>query len=326
VGIGRVLRPVSQGRALKVNLEASVAPGDLGALLDDYQGRLLRAGVPELRAQIRSQFETTTTVKAVCRTPAGSLQGAALLNVEGNASDIAFLHIMPRFATESATARLLDALLGALPEGTGKVRAQVATAGRWLHLSPARARNLLTGRAFAPLTRALMLRDLRRPLPDVPATPAGYAAVAAEPGRADEWGRFAFEAYQQTTDFAVITLEETQDAYRRLYVRFLGGEFGTYARGMSFAAVPEGEASPAGVLHTVFVGPEPYVGDLSVLPAHRGRGLGRFLLLKALSAYAAAGAKRAGLTATEENEPAFSLYRSVGFEVVRSSEVFVRYA
>jgi ribosomal protein S18 acetylase RimI-like enzyme len=264
--------------------------------------------------------------KAVCRGPTGTLEGVALLLTEGHATDIGFLHIMPRFASDLATGALLDTALGAAPASTTKVRAQVANAGRWLHVSPARSRALLADRGFTQMSRALMLRDLRKMLPPVPPVPAGYTITSPEPTRFEEWAHFAFTAYKETTDFAVITLEETEAAYLRLYRRFLGGEFGPYARGMSFAALPDGGGPPVGVLHTVFVGPDPYVGDLSLLPGHRGRGVGRYLLLAALAAYAASGATRTGLTATEQNRPAFTLYRSAGFEVARTNDVFVRYA
>jgi ribosomal protein S18 acetylase RimI-like enzyme len=325
VGLGRVLRPAGARRGLEVSLERTVSAADLEPVVEDYSARLLRTGALDAREEIRGLFAGESNVKAVSRSPTGEVEGAAALHSEGHASDIAFLHLTPRHATDAATAALLDALLGALPPGTSKVRAQAANTGRWLHLSPARARGLLEARGFSTLSRALMLRDLRKPLPPVPPVPPGYHPVMPDPGRYEEWAQFAVEAYRDTTDYAVITLEESEGAYRRLYGRFLGGEFGAYARGMSFAAAPAGSAVPVAVLHTVFVGPDPYVGDLSVLPGHRRHGLGKFLLLTALSAYAAAGAKRTGLTATEQNRPAFALYRSVGFEVARSSEVAVRY-
>ncbi|HEX9710516.1 MAG TPA: GNAT family N-acetyltransferase [Candidatus Thermoplasmatota archaeon] len=325
MGLGRMLRPAASARGLEVSLEASLPAPEAAPLIEDYQARLARNGALDVRGDLRALFESPAHAKVVSRSPSGAVEGAAVLTSEAHASDIAFLHVMPRHASDAATAALLDAALAALPAGTTKVRAQVTSAGRWLHLPPARGRALLAAQGFLPLARALMLRDLTKGLPAPPPVPAGYTVVPPDPSRSDEWSRFALEAYRGTTDFAVITLEESEAAYRRLYARFLGGEFGPYARGMSFAAVPEGGAGPAAVLHTVFVGPDPYVGDLSVHPAHRRRGLGRALLLRALSAYAAAGAKRAGLTATEQNRPAYALYRSVGFQVARSSEVFIKY-
>lgn len=320
-----MLRPARRGNPLEVSLDRQATPADLAPVVEDYQARLSKLGMMDVRQELREQVESGGVAKAVARSPEGHVEGAALLVSEGHASDIAFLHVLPRYATDAATGELLDTLLSALPPGTSKVRAQVATAGRWLHMSSARARSLLEARSFRTLSRALMLCDLAKPLPPVPPAPAGYRITSPEPTRFDDWARFAYDAYRDTTDFAVITLEESVGAYRKLYGRFLGGEFGSYSRTMSFAALPEGGSDPVAVLHTVLVGTDPYVGDLSVLPAHRRRGLGRYLLRSALSAYAAAGARRAGLTATEQNRPAFGLYRASGFEVARSADVHVKY-
>ncbi|MBY0513148.1 MAG: GNAT family N-acetyltransferase [Gemmataceae bacterium] len=60
------------------------------------------------------------------------------------------------------------------------------------------------------------------------------------------------------------------------------------------------------------------IQNLGVVPDHRGRGLGRTLLLKALAGFAAAGAKRAFLEVTARNEPAVGMYRSVGFRNIRT--------
>lgn len=325
MGIGRILRPARRSHGLTVSVEPATGASDLAQVIEDYQARLAKLGALDVREELRAQADAPDTVKAVARSPDGAAEGAGLLVSEGPAADIAFLHVLPNHATDAATDELVGALLSAAPAGTAKVRAQVATAGRWLHMSSARARSLLERRSFQTLSRALMLRDLTRRLPPAPPAPPGYTFVPPEPTRFDDWSRFAYEAYRDTTDFAVITLGETVAAYRRLYGRFLGGEFGAYSRTMSFSAIPEGSGQPVGVLHTVLVGTDPYVGDLSVLPAHRGRGLGRYMLHSALAAYAAAGAKRAGLTATEQNRPAFGLYRAFGFEVARSADVHVKY-
>jgi len=57
-----------------------------------------------------------------------------------------------------------------------------------------------------------------------------------------------------------------------------------------------------------------YVSDLVVLPAHRGRGLGRALLVRAEEHARARGAKILRIGVLARNEPARGLYRSFGFE------------
>ncbi len=57
---------------------------------------------------------------------------------------------------------------------------------------------------------------------------------------------------------------------------------------------------------------------------HRGKGLGRALVLKALHGFYHNGAKRARLEVTADNEVAVNLYEKLGFRkarvVYRSSE------
>jgi ribosomal protein S18 acetylase RimI-like enzyme len=252
----------------------------------------------------------------------GKVVGAALAAVEGRAADLAFLHMLPRFATVDTSSLMLDAVLGALPPGTLKVRAMGSHSGRWLHLVASQARSILLARGFAAFDRALMARELRVPVALPPAFPPGFTLDTPDPSQVEEHAQFAYRAYLGTTDFGVIALEETPQAYGRLYQRFLSGEFGAYARDLSRVVLaPSG--APAAVLHTIVLLGEPYVGDLSVVPEHRRKGLGRALLARGLTLYRDAGYGRAALTVTVQNTPALNLYRSVGFEIERSTELFL---
>lgn len=55
------------------------------------------------------------------------------------------------------------------------------------------------------------------------------------------------------------------------------------------------------------------IQNLGITPAHRGRGLGRSLLLQALHGFLRAGLGRAFLEVTAQNEGAIRLYRRLGF-------------
>lgn len=68
-----------------------------------------------------------------------------------------------------------------------------------------------------------------------------------------------------------------------------------------------------------------WVDSLAVVPAMRGRGLGRALLLRSLAALRAAGFDQAYLTVDSENETgALKLYTSVGFVLDHKVLVYVR--
>lgn len=61
------------------------------------------------------------------------------------------------------------------------------------------------------------------------------------------------------------------------------------------------------------------VQNVGVLPEHRGRGIGRALMLKALAGFAAVGVRRVFLEVTARNEPAVRMYRALGFRCTRTT-------
>ena len=77
------------------------------------------------------------------------------------------------------------------------------------------------------------------------------------------------------------------------------------------AAVENGAVLGYAGMHTVLG--ESYVDNIAVLPAHRGRGIGR-ALTAALVGHARAGGAFITLEVRASNVPAVSLYASLGFE------------
>src|SRR5947209_16311724 len=76
-------------------------------------------------------------------------------------------------------------------------------------------------------------------------------------------------------------------------------------------------ACPTGYVGTVQGvmdrGPIGAIQNLGVVPAYRGRGLGRALVRRALGGFYRVGLRRAYLEVTAENSGAVLLYRAVGF-------------
>jgi GNAT superfamily N-acetyltransferase len=60
------------------------------------------------------------------------------------------------------------------------------------------------------------------------------------------------------------------------------------------------------------------IQNVGILPAWRGRGLGRALLLQALHGFYGTGLGRAQLEVTAQNESAIRLYRRLGFRCSRT--------
>lgn len=83
--------------------------------------------------------------------------------------------------------------------------------------------------------------------------------------------------------------------------------------------VTTAESVPCGAIQTVGVGRGvARVQNIAVIPEHRGLGIGRALILKALRQCRGLGIRRVQLDVTELNHPASRLYRSLGFSVRRS--------
>ena len=67
-----------------------------------------------------------------------------------------------------------------------------------------------------------------------------------------------------------------------------------------------------------------HIGQISVHPAHQGRGIGRRLIEGALSAFHRRGFKSITLAVTSSNVNAFHLYQSCGFRTIHTFPVFHR--
>jgi ribosomal protein S18 acetylase RimI-like enzyme len=67
-----------------------------------------------------------------------------------------------------------------------------------------------------------------------------------------------------------------------------------------------------------------HLGQISVHPAHQGRGIGRQLIASAVSELRNRGFKSASLAVTTANAGAFHLYKTCGFETIHTFPVFYR--
>ncbi|WP_437204500.1 GNAT family N-acetyltransferase [Planctomicrobium sp. SH664] len=71
-----------------------------------------------------------------------------------------------------------------------------------------------------------------------------------------------------------------------------------------------------GLTHSTTLGS---IQNVGIIPEHRGFGLGRALVLKALSGFRSYGLWRVYLDVTAENKPAVELYRSIGFQTISTT-------
>ncbi|MFJ3924339.1 GNAT family N-acetyltransferase [Streptomyces sp. NPDC090022] len=159
-------------------------------------------------------------------------------------------------------------------------------------------------------------RTMRKALPaEAPALPAGVRLRRMTDQEYEDWFRGAVE------DYAARCVERGMTPDAAL----------AHAREDSRALLPRGQDTPGSSVAALEVDgtdvgrlwmaerelapgvPGWYVFDVKVLPAHRGRGHGRTLLLQAERTALAAGAGWIGLHRFSDNTPAVRLYDSLGY-------------
>ena len=156
----------------------------------------------------------------------------------------------------------------------------------------------------------LELRDI----PPTPPLPAGFDWIAWRGDLLEAHAEIKFQCFRDELDAWVFPS--------------LGNRLGCGELMRNIAAraafVPEATwllAGPLGACGTVQGLRDKSFGavqNLGVAPEHRGRGLGKLLLLKALHGFRRAGLRRAYLEVTARNEAAVALYRNLGFRATRT--------
>jgi ribosomal protein S18 acetylase RimI-like enzyme len=123
-------------------------------------------------------------------------------------------------------------------------------------------------------------------------------------------GALMLAAYRGTVDDEG---ESEADAIAEVE-RTLAGDYGPFLEDCTFA-VDEGSRIAGASIVTLWEG-DPFLTYVVVHPDMQRRGLGTFLMTTSGNALVTAGYSQLDLFVTEENEPAVTLYRRLGFRVV----------
>jgi GNAT superfamily N-acetyltransferase len=146
--------------------------------------------------------------------------------------------------------------------------------------------------------------------PPVPALPDGYHWAAWDPCLLEPHARVKYYSFQEEIDSCIFpSLGSANGCY--FLMREISRKIGFLPEATWLVACAAGYCGTVqGVRERSGLGA---IQNLGVMPLHRGRGLGRALLLRALHGFRRAGLGRAGLEVTAQNEAAVRLYRSLGF-------------
>jgi GNAT superfamily N-acetyltransferase len=146
--------------------------------------------------------------------------------------------------------------------------------------------------------------------PPLPILPEGYYWTAWEESLLEPHAEVMFASFHDEIDAAVFPSFSDRKGcqYLMAEIRYRTGfvREATWLIGSStgYCGTVQGLRERAGL---------GAIQNLGVTPEHRGRGLGRALLLQSLHGFRRAGMGRAFLEVTAQNEAAVRLYHSLGF-------------
>jgi ribosomal protein S18 acetylase RimI-like enzyme len=146
--------------------------------------------------------------------------------------------------------------------------------------------------------------------PPLPVLPEGYGWVPWGPSLVEPHAEVKYYSFQDEIDASVFPSLGCRDGCYFL-MREISRKSGFLAEATWLVACPSGYCGTVqGLRERTGVGA---IQNLGVMPLHRGRGLGRALLLQALHGFRRASLGRAFLEVTAQNDSAVRLYRSLGF-------------
>jgi ribosomal protein S18 acetylase RimI-like enzyme len=188
---------------------------------------------------------------------------------------------------------------------------------------------------FEKFDRHYMMIDLAgRDESDLPAVPVRRTSgapldVSLRPWRDDDFGfaaRIIHSSYRGEHDSRINSQYRTEEGCAELLSILTEHIWcGEFLPQVSQVATDRATGRPVGVLIASCLGDGAgHIGQISIVPAYQGTGIGRRMIGAALAGFDRLGFSAASLAVTDANASAFHLYRSCGFRVVHTFPVFYR--
>ena len=303
----------------------------------DYRGDLLEP-LADLRTTLRERGEglppdwpsvTEQDLRLgkllgwVANAPGGPARALVLLALRGKRG-FGQVHLWEGVDPPTDGIALLNALLQGLPPEVVRLDLSISSDPDPLEqgLTDALGTSSLH---FEVITRHSMGRSLDPSNPPVPPPlpeKFRFAPALAFPPRL--LAALDFQAFQGGPDAGMVA--ETPSDNLRLIEGLLQGDLGPPIREASPALLLEKEGPEAQLVGFVLaLEDNPHralIADVAILPAFRGQGLGKALLVRSLRGLIALGFSNVLLWVTEANAAAQRLYRSAGFTALRSGHIF----
>lgn len=163
--------------------------------------------------------------------------------------------------------------------------------------------------------------DLNRVRLAEPALPESYEWVAWEIGLLERHAMAKYESFRAEVDSNVFPCLGDPAGCRSLMSEIVQrATFVPAATWLITCRLAPGELEDCATIQGVVqTGQWGAIQNVGVAPEHRGRGLGKALVLQSLAGFQTAGVPRVYLEVTARNTTAVQLYRSVGFRLVRTT-------
>jgi ribosomal protein S18 acetylase RimI-like enzyme len=154
-----------------------------------------------------------------------------------------------------------------------------------------------------------------------PELPRGYEWVAWQLSLLERHARAKFQSFRDEIDSEVFPCLADPLSCRSLMSEIVQrATFVPQATWLISCQIAPGQWEDCGTIQGLIqAGRWGAVQNVGIAPEHRGRGLGRALVVKSLAGFQDAGVSRVYLDVTARNTSAVQLYRSVGFRLARTT-------
>ena len=153
-----------------------------------------------------------------------------------------------------------------------------------------------------------------------PELPDGYRWLSWRPLLLEQHAQVNWRSFRDDLDGAVFPCLSQLDGCRRLMnnIREQPKFCPSATWLIAFQPEPTWPAADCATIQGISrIGGIGAIQNIGVIPEHRGNGLGRAILLKAIEGFWQSGHSTVSLEVTARNSVAVSLYRSLGFRVTR---------
>jgi ribosomal protein S18 acetylase RimI-like enzyme len=258
-------------------------------------------------------------------TIAGATVGFAYYLVEGRRCSIGDIYVSKGFRGDGIDRELAAAVCDQLDRMARVRRIESQYVGIETHEADA----FFQSREFERLERNYMLVELAQNSQSTSGDAAsGESETAIRTWQATDFQqatRVIHRSYRGTHDSRINSQYRTEDGCAELLTILTDHIWcGDFLPQVSRVALRRSETMVGALIASRVSKGVGHIGQISVHPAHQGRGIGRALIASALAAFRRMGFKSITLAVTSANTSALHLYESCGFRTIHTFPVFHR--